>query len=83
MPVTAACRQLAVRARRHMVAGRPRFEADRKEREELASRFFDALRESDVVGLQNLLAADVSMVGDGGWIGWGLTPRQAAGTAEG
>ncbi|MEV4016948.1 RNA polymerase sigma-70 factor [Nonomuraea angiospora] len=62
----AACRQLAVRARRHMAAGRPRFEADRKEREELAARFFDALREGDVVGLQNLLAADVSMVGDGG-----------------
>ncbi len=62
----AACRQLAVRARRHMAAGRPRFEADRKEREELASRFFDALREGDVAGLQNLLAADVSMVGDGG-----------------
>ncbi|MGW4961563.1 RNA polymerase sigma-70 factor [Nonomuraea sp. NPDC004186] len=62
----AACRQLAVRARRHMAAGRPRFEADRKERDELASRFFDALREGDVVGLQHLLAADVSMVGDGG-----------------
>ncbi|WP_214323156.1 RNA polymerase sigma-70 factor [Nonomuraea sediminis] len=62
----AACRQLAVRARRHMAAGRPRFEADRKEREELASRFFDALREGDLAGLQGLLAADVSMVGDGG-----------------
>ncbi|MEV1174621.1 RNA polymerase sigma-70 factor [Nonomuraea sp. NPDC049784] len=62
----AACRQLAVRARRHMAAGRPRFEADRKEREELASRFFDALREGDVAALQNLLAADVSLVGDGG-----------------
>ncbi|MFI7442956.1 RNA polymerase sigma-70 factor [Nonomuraea indica] len=62
----AACRQLAVRARRHMAAGRPRFQAGRKEREELASRFFDALREGDVAGLQNLLAADVSMVGDGG-----------------
>ncbi|MFI6736895.1 RNA polymerase sigma-70 factor [Nonomuraea sp. NPDC050451] len=62
----AACRQLAVRARRHMAAGRPRFEANRKEREELASRFFDALREGDVAGLQTLLAADVSMVGDGG-----------------
>jgi RNA polymerase sigma-70 factor (TIGR02957 family) len=61
-----ACRQLLVRARRHMEAGRPRFEADRNEREELASRFFDALREGDVVGLQDLLAADVSMVSDGG-----------------
>ncbi len=62
----AACRQLAVRARRHMDAGRPRFEADRREREELASRFFDALREGDVEGLRELLAADVQMVGDGG-----------------
>lgn len=62
----AACRQLLVRARRHMEAGRPRFEALREEREELASRFFDALREGDVAGLQELLAADVSMVGDGG-----------------
>ncbi|MET7335781.1 RNA polymerase sigma-70 factor [Nonomuraea sp. NPDC005650] len=62
----AACRQLAVRARRHMAAGRPRFAANRKEREELASRFFDALREGDVAGLQKLLAAEVSMVGDGG-----------------
>ncbi|WP_030616945.1 RNA polymerase sigma-70 factor [Streptomyces fulvoviolaceus] len=62
----AACRQLAVRARRHMDAGRPRFEADRKEREELAERFFDAFREGDVDGLRELLAADVSMAGDSG-----------------
>jgi RNA polymerase sigma-70 factor, ECF subfamily len=62
----AACRQLAVRARRHMGAGQPRFEADRREREELADRFFDAFREGDVNGLRELLAADVYMVGDGG-----------------
>lgn len=62
----AACRQLAVRARRHMDVGRPRFEADRREREELAARFFDALRDGDVDGLRELLAADVQMVGDGG-----------------
>jgi RNA polymerase sigma-70 factor (ECF subfamily) len=61
-----ACRQLAVRARRHMEAGRPRFEADRREREELAARFFDAIRNGDVDQLRELLAADVSMVGDGG-----------------
>ena len=69
----AACRQLLVRARRHMEAGRPRFEAARREREELASRFFDALREGDVDGLRELLAADVSLVGDGG----GRTPQLA------
>jgi RNA polymerase sigma-70 factor, ECF subfamily len=62
----AACRQLAVRARRHMDEGRPRFEADRREREELAGRFFDAFREGDVDGLRELLAADVQLVGDGG-----------------
>jgi RNA polymerase sigma-70 factor (ECF subfamily) len=62
----AACRQLAVRARRHVDAGRPRFEADRRERDELAARFFGALREGDVEGLRELLAADVQLVGDGG-----------------
>jgi RNA polymerase sigma-70 factor (ECF subfamily) len=62
----AACRQLAVRARRHMDTGRPRFEADRREREALAARFFDALKDGDVEGLQLLLAADVQMVADGG-----------------
>jgi len=61
-----ACRQLLVRARGHMRAGRPRFEADREEREALSARFFDALREGDVDGLRELLAADVSLVGDGG-----------------
>ena len=62
----AACRQLLVRARRHMAEGRPRFDADRRERRELAARFFDALSEGDVAGLRELLAADVSLVGDGG-----------------
>ncbi|KAK1185763.1 RNA polymerase sigma-70 factor [Streptomyces sp. NBS 14/10] len=62
----AACRQLLVRARRHMEAGRPRFEADRRERQELATRFFDALKDGDVGGLRNLLAADAQLVGDGG-----------------
>ena len=62
----AACRQLAVRARRHMDVGRPRFEADRREREELAARFFDALRDGDIDGVRELLAADVQLVGDGG-----------------
>jgi RNA polymerase sigma-70 factor (ECF subfamily) len=61
-----ACRQLAVRARRHMEAGRPRFEADRREREELAARFFDAIREGDVAGLRELLSADVQLLADSG-----------------
>ncbi|MFG3706068.1 RNA polymerase sigma-70 factor [Micromonospora sp. NPDC047670] len=71
----AACRQLAVRARRHMDAGRARFATDRRERKELARRFFDAFREGDLDGLRNLLAADVQMVGDGG----GKAPLWGAG----
>jgi RNA polymerase sigma-70 factor (ECF subfamily) len=70
-----ACRQLAVRARRHMSEGRPRFEADRRERDELAARFFDALREGDLAGLQELLAADVQLIGDSG----GKAPQWAKG----
>ncbi|MFI7420819.1 RNA polymerase sigma-70 factor [Nonomuraea sp. NPDC049684] len=62
----AACRQLAVQARRHMDAGRPRFEADRRSRDQLAGRFFGALREGDVEGLRELLAADVRLLNDGG-----------------
>jgi len=73
----AACRQLASRARRHMEAGRPRFEADRREQEELAARFFDAIRDGDVDSLQELLAADVHMIGDGG----GKAPAFARGVA--
>ncbi|MFF0739630.1 RNA polymerase sigma-70 factor [Streptomyces sp. NPDC004111] len=67
----AACRQLVVRARRHMRDGRPRFTADRRERQELATRFFDAMRDGDVDGLRSLLAADVQLVGDSG----GKAPR--------
>jgi RNA polymerase sigma-70 factor, ECF subfamily len=62
----AACRQLASRARRLVQDGRPRFDVDRREREELAARFFDALTAGDVDGLRQLLAADVEVYGDGG-----------------
>ena len=72
-----ACRQLLVRARRHMADGRPRFTADRREREELATRFFDALKDGDVGGLRELLAADVQFVGDGG----GKAPQLAKAVA--
>lgn len=60
------CRQLAVRARRHVEERKPRFEASRKQREELAQRFFDACERGDTEGLIRLLAADVVVYGDGG-----------------
>ena len=60
------CRQIAARARRHVEAGRPRFEASRRQREELARRFFAAVDQGDTEGLVGLLAADAVLVGDGG-----------------
>jgi RNA polymerase sigma-70 factor, ECF subfamily len=67
------CRQLAVRARRHVAEGKPRFEASRVERQELATRFFAALGEGDMDDLVGLLAGDVVVHGDGGGNGpsWG------------
>jgi RNA polymerase sigma-70 factor, ECF subfamily len=60
------CRQLAVRARRHIEEHRPRFDASREAREELATRFFDAVGGGDFGALIDLLAADVVGYGDGG-----------------
>jgi RNA polymerase sigma-70 factor (TIGR02957 family) len=59
-------RQLAARARRHVEERRPRFEASREQREELATRFFAAAEEGDLEGLEQLLAHDVVLRGDGG-----------------
>jgi RNA polymerase sigma-70 factor (TIGR02957 family) len=59
-------RQLATRARRHVEERRPRFEASREQREELATRFFAAAEEGDLQGLEELLAHDVVLRGDGG-----------------
>ena len=61
-----SARQLATRARRHVEEGRPRFEASREQREELATRFFAAAEEGDLQGLEELLAHDVVLRGDGG-----------------
>jgi RNA polymerase sigma-70 factor, ECF subfamily len=60
------CRQIAVRARRQVQGGRPRFEASKARREELARRFFEAVTDGDVQGLVGMLAADVVAYADGG-----------------
>jgi RNA polymerase sigma-70 factor (TIGR02957 family) len=59
-------RQLATRARRHVEEQRPRFEASRERRDELAQRFFAAAQDGDLDGLEALLAQDVVLHGDGG-----------------
>jgi RNA polymerase sigma-70 factor, ECF subfamily len=60
------CRQVYVRARRHVDEGRPRFEASRRQRDELVERFFAAAERGDLAALEELLAADVVVYGDGG-----------------
>jgi RNA polymerase sigma-70 factor (ECF subfamily) len=45
---------------------RPRFDASREQQEELATRFFAAAEEGDLQGLEELLAHDVVLHGDGG-----------------
>jgi len=64
------CRQILARARRHVDQGKPRFEASREQREEVARRFFDAAGGGDLASLLELLAPDVVMVGDGGGKAW-------------
>jgi RNA polymerase sigma-70 factor (TIGR02957 family) len=69
----ANCRQILVRARKRIDEGKPRFEADRGQQEELARRFLDAFEEGDVDGFVELLAADAVFVGDGGGKGRGIS----------
>src|SRR5262249_61343075 len=53
-------------ARRHVDEGKPRFEASRAQREEVARRFFAASDGGDLDGLLRALAPDVAYYGDGG-----------------
>jgi RNA polymerase sigma-70 factor (TIGR02957 family) len=61
-----ATRQLAVRARREVERGRPRFESEPEQEQRLAASFFAATEEGDLAALEALLAADVELHGDGG-----------------
>ncbi|WP_338015335.1 sigma-70 family RNA polymerase sigma factor [Altererythrobacter sp. C41] len=63
---TAACRQLASRARAHVRDARPRYKLEKKRGLELAEAFYAASRSGDMSALGALLAADVSLHADGG-----------------
>jgi RNA polymerase sigma-70 factor, ECF subfamily len=67
-------RQLVVRARRHVDAERPRFDASREAQEELTERFVAASQEGDFEGLIEMLAADAFTYTDGG--GKAQAPRK-------
>ena len=70
----AACRQLAVRARRHMEAGRPGSRPTGASARSWPRGSSTRSGKATSTALQELLAADVQMVGDGG----GKAPQWAA-----
>lgn len=61
-------RQLVTRAKKHVAAGRPRFDAADEQRDRLFARFVDAIESGDLGGLEDLLADDVVLWGDGGGV---------------
>jgi RNA polymerase sigma-70 factor (ECF subfamily) len=63
---SAACRQLASRARDHVRNARPRFQLEKQHGLAIADAFFNASRSGDMQALGAMLAADVSIHADGG-----------------
>jgi RNA polymerase sigma-70 factor (ECF subfamily) len=61
----ASCRQLVSRAKRHL-DDRPRFDADPAHGQALLERFLAAAEGGDLAALEEMLAEDVVLYGDGG-----------------
>ncbi|MEM9107925.1 MAG: sigma-70 family RNA polymerase sigma factor [Pseudomonadota bacterium] len=61
-----ACRQLASRARGHILKSRPRFEVHPEEADRVASAFFAASRSGNLDALGRLLADKAELHNDGG-----------------
>jgi RNA polymerase sigma-70 factor, ECF subfamily len=59
-------RQLVTRARKHLEAGRPRFDPDEAARDALLERFLAAAEEGDLQALEELLARDAVLYADSG-----------------
>lgn len=62
----ANCRQLARRARQHVVAQRPRFAPASDKQQQLTVQFMETCNRGDMSGLLRLLAADITLWSDGG-----------------
>jgi RNA polymerase sigma-70 factor (ECF subfamily) len=62
----AACRQLAVRARAHVRAARPRFQVSTDDGARIAEAFVAATRTGDATALGRLLAEEAILHSDGG-----------------
>jgi RNA polymerase sigma-70 factor (ECF subfamily) len=59
-------RQLVVRAKKHLEASHPRFDADEAIRDRLLERFLAAAEAGDIEGLAEMLAEDAAFYSDGG-----------------
>jgi RNA polymerase sigma-70 factor (ECF subfamily) len=62
------------RARKHLEANRPRFDADEAARDALLERFLGAAEEGDLGSLEELLAEDAVLYADSG--GKAMAPRE-------
>lgn len=62
----AAVRQIALRAREHVAARRPRVQVSRSEQQVVVERFLAALRTGHLQELMEVMAPDVVLIADGG-----------------
>ena len=67
-------RQLVTRARKHLEASRPRFDADEEARDALLERFLAAAEDGDLQALEELLAKDAVLYADSG--GKAMAPQE-------
>ncbi|HSK87912.1 MAG TPA: RNA polymerase sigma-70 factor [Anaerolineales bacterium] len=75
----ANCRQIVKRAREHLVARRPQFEASEEEHKRLVAEFAQACFAGNLNGLLALLTNDVTLYPDGGGkVKTALRPIQSA-----
>jgi RNA polymerase sigma-70 factor (TIGR02957 family) len=64
----ATVRQIALRAREHVAARRPRVQVSRSEQQAVVERFLAALRTGQLQELMEVLAPDVVLIADGGGV---------------
>jgi RNA polymerase sigma-70 factor (ECF subfamily) len=77
----AACRQLFSRAKRHIAAGRPRFESSPEAHRQIFTQFLRAAEQGELDGLVQLLSDDVELWVDGGGKARGAPTRPLHGRA--
>jgi len=68
------CRQILTRARKHIGAMRPRFEASQEKQRQLLEQFLEAVRTGNMDQLLSVLSDDAVLYADGG--GKGFAPPE-------